>query len=291
MSSSARQGSSVTETQLLYDASFEHKHCSPGKYLIAQENLILLFESGSKMHGTSLGGEDRDLYGICIEPPEEMLGVRRTFAQYHCRTVPDGQRSGEGDTDLNVYGLNKWVSQVCEGNFNHLAALYVPQPNVVQSHWAAVELRSRADYFVARSHARAILGYLEHQRRDILGNQRPELIERHGYDTKAAYHALRIAMQGYQLMVLGYIVMPMFGTERGYLLAVRKGLISLRTVMAKLGKAEAELTRVAKETTKLPAEIDYERINAWLPGFYRRFWEHQGHRRVVPVFAGEEGRG
>lgn len=267
----------MTETQLLlYSASFEHKHCTMEKHRIAEDNLILLAEAGSTMHGTSLGGEDYDLYGICIEPPETMLGTHQNFTEYHCRTATHGKRSGEGDTDLNVYGLSKWVHQACEGNFNHVQSLFVPKNLVLHSHWAAAELRSHTEYFLARSHAQRILGYLEQQRRDILGNQRPELVEQHGYDTKAAYHALRIAFQGYQLMMLGRIAMPMYDEQREYLLAVRRGFISLATVSARLGREEAALARAA-QVSPLPEHIDYERINAWLPGLYQRFWDEGGH--------------
>jgi hypothetical protein len=71
---------------------------------IAERDLILRTTVGSVVHGLSnLLTDDRDELGVCVEPPEYLLGFRR-FEHFVYRTQAEGQPSGPGDLDLTVYG-------------------------------------------------------------------------------------------------------------------------------------------------------------------------------------------
>lgn len=264
------------EHKLPHDTTFVHKHNTERNWRIAEENLLVLFEAGSTLHGTRVSTHaDYDLYGICVEPPEVMLGVDNAFEEYHYRSVREGERSGDGDVDCNVYGLNKWVFEAAKGNFNHLLALFVPHRNIVDVVPAYADVLRHRELFLARTHGDRILGYLSQQRRDIMGQQRPELVEAHGYDTKSAYHALRIALQGWELLTNGEIRMPMLEHHRETLLKVRQGYYSLDKMLEKIATAEADLALATKRSLRLSERIDYDAINAWLSEFYQRFWENR----------------
>ena len=57
---------------------------------IALEHLILRTTVGSVVHGLSNPGtDDRDEMGVCIEPPEYLLGFKR-FEHFVYRTQPEG---------------------------------------------------------------------------------------------------------------------------------------------------------------------------------------------------------
>ena len=63
---------------------------------IAERGLILRTTVGSVVHGLSNPGtDDRDEMGICVEPPEYLLGFRR-FEHFVYRTQPEGgdERAG-----------------------------------------------------------------------------------------------------------------------------------------------------------------------------------------------------
>ncbi len=63
---------------------------------IAEQGTILRVLVGSGVHGTAIDGQDdRDEMGICIEPPDHVIGLLR-FEQYVVRTQPDGVSSGRG---------------------------------------------------------------------------------------------------------------------------------------------------------------------------------------------------
>ena len=72
---------------------------------IAEAGTILRCLVGSGVHGLAIEAQDdRDEMGICIEPPEYVIGLR-PFDQYIYRSQPEGHRSGPGDLDLTVYSL------------------------------------------------------------------------------------------------------------------------------------------------------------------------------------------
>src|SRR6476469_11129163 len=72
---------------------------NPEHRAIAEPNIVLLGLVGSTVHGVTVdAADDRDELGICIEPPEYVVGLRG-FEQWVYRTQPEGSRSGPGDVD------------------------------------------------------------------------------------------------------------------------------------------------------------------------------------------------
>jgi predicted nucleotidyltransferase len=259
---------------------YKTPHSGERHWRTANENLILLTEVGSRLHGTGIDSDDQDMQGVCIEPPVVMLGTN-SFEQYEYRTQPVGARSGPGDIDLNVYGMAKWVRLIINGNPSHLLPLFAPEDLVYAMNWAGHELRLNRDLVLARQHAKRFLGYLNKQRQHLVGDlaprtNRPELVAEHGFDTKYAYHALRIAMQGIELMRDGTIHLPMVDHERKYLLDVREGRYTLTEVLEKLGRLESELVYTADHTVRLPERVDTDYVNGWLTDVYRRWWKEKG---------------
>jgi hypothetical protein len=84
------------------------KHATRENRRIAEAGTILRCQVGSGVHGTSISGtDDRDEMGICLEPPDYVIGLRR-FDQYEWHSAwerPGGlaNRSGHGDLDVTVY--------------------------------------------------------------------------------------------------------------------------------------------------------------------------------------------
>lgn len=271
----------MTQTYSLPQNSATHTpHTSERAWRTANENLILLTEVGSRLHGVSIGSDDQDMAGVCIEPPEVMLGTQQ-FELYEYRTQPQGVRSGPGDIDLNVYGMAKWVRLIIAGNPSHLLPLFAPDDKTFAIDWPGRELRENARLFLAKEHARKFLGYLNGQRQEMLGERaprtnRPELIEQYGYDTKSAYQGLRIAMQGIQLMRTGEIMLPMDQHESKFLVQVRNGRYTQGEVLKKLGALEADLMAAAQYSSVLPERVDNDYVNNWLTDMYRRWWKEKG---------------
>lgn len=275
-------------------AGFDHPHASEQARRIAEQGTILRVQVGSGVHGTSIAGQDdRDEMGICLEPPEYVTGVARVpsgvdaevatlpFEQYQRHTVWDqpgglANRSGAGDLDVVIYSARKWARLALAGNPTVLLLLFVPDDDVVYRDQAGVELVDNAHRFVSRLAADRFLGYLSAQRTAMTGESgahtnRPELVAEHGYDTKFAMHALRLGVQGTELLSTGRITLPVPEPDRAYLRAVRRGEIPLKEVLAAIDEAEQRLIGL-RESADVAVEPDRGWVDAWLHRSYLAHW-------------------
>lgn len=121
-----------------------------------------------------------------------------------------------------------WARLALAGNPTVLLVLFVPDGDVVHRDPVGAELVANAHRFVSRRAAERFLGYLRAQRAGMTGESsvrtnRPELVALHGYDTKYAMHALRLGIQGVELLSTGRITLPVPQPHRDYLRAVRRG--------------------------------------------------------------------
>ena len=160
------------------------------------------------------------------------------FEQYQRHTVWDrpgglANRSGAGDLDVVIYSARKWCRLALAGNPTVLLALFVPDEEVVHRDALGAELVANAHRFVSRLAGDRFVGYLRSQRQAMTGEigahtNRPELVAVHGYDTKFAMHALRLGVQGTELLSTGRITLPIPEPELSFLRAVRRGEVGLR---------------------------------------------------------------
>lgn len=175
-----------------------------------------------------------------------------------------------------MYGLRKFCVLALKGSPTTLLPLFVTGEHLLVSTPAGEELRALAPSFVARSTGRAFLGYLSNQRRGLVGERHAtrtrELSKRHGYDTKYAMHALRIAVQGIELLSSGRITLPVPELERSVLRAVRSGELELDDVLERIDAATVQLEELADDPS-LPARPDVARVDEYLVRTYRAAWD------------------
>jgi hypothetical protein len=238
---------------------------------------ILRAEVGSTLHGVGISGyDDRDEMGVCLEDPEFVIGLSR-FEQYIFRTQPPGHRSGHGDLDLVVFSLRKWMRLTLGGNPTVMLLLFVPPEKLVKQTEAGRRLQALAPKIVSKRAAGAFLGYLESQRQRLTGERgqkdvsRPELVEKYGFDTKFAMHALRLGIQGCEFLATGRLTLPMQEQDRDYLLGVRQGVVSFDAVLERLRGLEEDLTAL-RRTSSLPDEPDNAAADDFLNEEYLKAW-------------------
>ena len=284
----------VIEGDKTLPAGFRPPHASEEARSIAAAGLILRVQVGSGVHGTSMTGQDdRDEMGICLEPQRFVTGLARVprgiddsgheieFEQYQRHTVRDkpgglANRSGEGDLDVVIYSARKWSRLALAGNPTVLLALFVPDDEVVYRNEVGAELVNNAHRFVSKLAAERFLGYLRSQKAAMTGEagghtNRPELVAVHGYDTKFAMHALRLGVQGIELLTTGRITLPVPEPDLSYLRAIRTGEVRRDEVVAAVSDAEARLTQLRNDT-KLPDEPDRAWVDAWLHRSHLAYW-------------------
>jgi len=242
---------------------------------IAEEGTIIRAPVGSTLHGLhNPGTDDRDEMGVCIEPPEYVLGLRE-FEHFVYRTQPEGVQSGPGDLDLTIYGLRKYCRLALKGSPTTLLLLFVPAERLLVRTSLGDELQALAAGFVSRRTGKAFLGYLDAQRRGLVGDRHaPRTRERsaeHGYDTKYAMHALRIGYQGEELLQTGQVTLPVSEPTRSRLKQVRAGSVALDDVLLELDRVVERLQTLA-QSADLPDAPDHDGVDRFLTRAYETAW-------------------
>lgn len=275
-------------------AGYRHPHASEEARVIAENGMILRVQVGSGVHGTAISGQDdRDEMGLCLEPPQFITGLARVpngtagqsasvrFEQYERHTAWDrpggvANRSGAGDLDVIIYSARKWARLALAGNPTVLLVLFTPDEEVVFRNEAGAELAANAHRFVSKLAAARYLGYLKGQKAAMTGEKgahtnRPELVAVHGYDTKYAMHALRLGLQGIELLTTGRVTLPVPEPHRAYLRSIRRGEVPLKEVLDAIAGAEHRLAALG-ESSSVPDEPDRQWADEWLHRSYTDFW-------------------
>jgi hypothetical protein len=138
-------------------------------------------------------------------------------------------------------------------------------------------LRANKQWFASRRAGHAYLGYMQRQRDRMTGERgqmrvnRPELIERYGFDTKYAGHVLRLGYQGIEFLEDGRLTLPMREPERLRVLQVRTGHVPFEEVLAEADVLQRRLESLL-EDSPLPDRPDYDAVNSFLADTYRTWW-------------------
>lgn len=239
---------------------------------IALDNEILRGVVGSTCHGTAIEGQDdRDEMGVFIEPPQYVCGLTSCDHYIH-RDQPEGVRSQPGDLDLTLFSLRKFCRLAAEGNPSVMILLWLPQ--YINSTSIGNRLVSMKRDFISKEAGKRFLGYLTGQKMALTGVRvkkvnRPELVERYGFDTKYAMHALRLGFQGIELMTNRRLTLPVSEPNLSTLRAVRSGQVSYAETLKLIEEAETHLKTLVDSST-LSANI--ENINQFLVEAHQEHW-------------------
>ncbi|AON96754.1 nucleotidyltransferase [Mycobacterium phage Tonenili] len=264
---------------------FKTPHSSPHHQQIALDGLIYLSEVGSTLHGVSTDAtnDDIDEMGVAIEPPRCVIGFEQ-FDLYEYRTKPVGVCSQAGDIDRTIYSLRKYARMLADGNPTVLMPMFAPADKVRYVHPLGQVLRDNVGHFLSRQTGWRFLGYLNRQRSryldpertDTIHGARPELIEAYGWDTKTGYHALRLAIQGEEMMTFGTITLPMEEHNREYLLGVRNGTYTKEQVTNALDTYFIPILKDAIEKSTLPEHPNRRYINHLMVQLHQEYWTDHG---------------
>lgn len=233
---------------------------------------VIVGEVGSIAHGLGVPESDHDYHGIYLDPPEALIGLRAERGAFRVRDQPEGVKSEAGDSETTFYGLRKFAQLCAQANPTVMTLLYTPTLTVPDM----IGLQANREMFLSKRLATTHVGYATSMFRRLTGDlaprtNRPELIAKHGYDTKAAFHAIRLLIQGHELLADGKMTMPMREDERQYLLSVRNGEVSEARVLADIVDWCGDIEQAGK-TSYLPDEPDMAQINDWLVSVHQERW-------------------
>jgi predicted nucleotidyltransferase len=202
----------------------ENLSFSGKRFNIAEANLdihptktLLLGFRGSIAHNlyipnvNEFSTDDIDLMGIYMAPPNHYLGLKK-----HKECI----ETFEGAWDVVTYEYLKMVKMLLKSNPNVLSLLWLKDNLYIHKNaWGQVLLDNR-DLFSSKLMYDSHVKYAESQLKRMsqpnlylgyMGTKRKKLVDKFGYDTKMASHAIRLMKMCVEFMDTG--VLNVYRTE------------------------------------------------------------------------------
>lgn len=239
------------------------------------DNTMYLTIMGSEAYGVSSDASDKDIYGFCIPPQDlvfphlsgEILGFGRQvqkFEQWQQHHVKDEQKDLQ--YDFGVYSIVKYFQLCMENNPNMLDSMFTPINCVIHCTKVGNMVRDNRKLFLHKGVFHKMKGYAYSQlhkmhSKDPIG-KRKELRELHGFDTKFAYHVVRLLSECEQILMEGDLDLQEKG-RREHMKAIRRGEVSEKDIREWFAVKERELEKLYHES-KLQYAPDEAKIKALL---------------------------
>jgi predicted nucleotidyltransferase len=234
---------------------------------------LYLTQMGSVTYGASTNSSDVDLYGVFAPQLESLFphlsGVVQGFnhKKHEDKRFEYWQRhhvaDGAMEYDFAMYGLNKYLYLCAEGNPNLLDSLYTDDKFVFHVEPAGQLLREKRQMFVTKRAARKAVGFARQELGRLAksgksgrSGNRPELVAKFGFDTKAAYHVVRLLGQAEYMLTNHTLKLDMQGA---HLQDVRAGKYSFAELSATLN-AKFEEVEVTLNRSTLREVVDMEAV-------------------------------
>lgn len=232
---------------------------------------------GSAAYGVSSDTSDMDVYGWAIPPKDDVFPHLRgeipgfgrphkrfeVFQEHHVRD-PDALGGGGRTHDVTIFGIVKFFQLAMENNPNVIDSLFTPATCVLHSTRVGALVRENRRAFLHRGAWPKFKGYAYSQLHKIAikepTGKRAELVAAHGYDTKFAYHVVRLLGEVEQILIEGDIDLQ---RDNDRLKAIRRGEWTEERLRQWAADKEADLER-AYAASSLPAVPDEGRIKALL---------------------------
>jgi predicted nucleotidyltransferase len=224
---------------------------------------------GSVAYGVESDSSDLDVYGWAVPPKDDVFPhlrgevpgfgtPRRRFEQYQEHGVrdPDALHGRGRVYDFTIFGVVKFFRLAMENNPNVLDSLFTPITCVLHSTRVGNLVRENRRLFLHRGAWPKFKGYAYSQLHKLAIKQptgkRAELVAAHGYDTKFAYHVVRLLGECEQILLEGDIDLQ---RDNERLKAIRRGEWTEARLRQWAADKEADLERAYAAST-LPAAPD-----------------------------------
>lgn len=252
----------------------ERQLISPPSFVIS--NCQYLTISGSMAYGVAdthvkSKPPDLDIYGICIPPKDFVFPNLRgeipgfgtpgpkfnEWIQHHIHS--EGQ-----EYDFQVHSIIKFFELCRQGSPNFLDILFTREEYVLHCTQVGRMIKDNRKLFISKAIWSKFRGYAWSQmskmkENNAVGN-RKEIIEKFGYDTKYAYHIVRLLDEVEQLLESQDMDLQ---RAREVMKSVRRGEWKIEDIISWATEKSAALDVTFTQST-LPAKADEEEIRRLL---------------------------
>lgn len=187
---------------------------SPPKWL--SSNIHYEVIAGSVSYAVSSDTSDMDIFGFCIPPKDDVFPhlageipgfgtQRQSFNVWQEHHIMD--KEARQEYDFSIYSIVKFFNLAMENNPNMVDILFTPQRCVLFCSSVAQVVRDNRKLFLHKGSYHKFRGYAYAQLHKIgtksnaSNPKRQADIENHGFDLKFAYHVVRLALEGEQILM------------------------------------------------------------------------------------------
>lgn len=233
---------------------------------------------GSRLYGIHNDESDTDVKGLFMPPIENVFGIeggRKQDTQTFSNDEPDGPDKVEG----TLHSLREYFRLAVKGNPNLLEVPFAaPEYHLVCTDVGELVLEFARTHFLTKKVIPAYFNYFKHEYitiqtkpKEHSKDRRKILYDTHGYDTKAAGHAYRLATQVIQVLENGTLNPTLEGDDRKIVVDLRAGKVAKDDALSLLDGMKHRMS-AAEQTTKIPDEPDMTAINQFLIFVQRNFY-------------------
>lgn len=218
---------------------------------VAETNYEVMM--GSVAYNVAQDTSDMDVHAICM-PPVEMMFPHLTGHINGFGKAPENFETYQKHHmaldnkvyDVAIYSIVKLFTLAAENNPNVLDMLWVPDNCVLHMDNIGKYIRQNRKHFLHKGSYHKFRGYAYAQMKKLEQTPRKDLVEKYGYDTKNAYHAVRLAEQCQQILQEG----DMDITRNAEMLkSIRRGEWTLQQIKDKLLSVEKVLDKLYVESS------------------------------------------
>jgi predicted nucleotidyltransferase len=220
---------------------------------------------------------DYDVYGWAI-PPKNMIFRHLdghipgfgpeppSFDQYQKHHMMDQDALGGNgkEWDLQIFNIVKFFELCRENNPNIIDSLFTPENCVLHITQIGRMVRDSRKIFLSKECWKKFRGYAQSQLKKMNDKEpvgkRKEIVDKHGYDIKFAYHIIRLLDEAEQIMLEGDLDLQ---RAREVMKAIRRGEWTAEEVREFAMKKEIAL-EAAYSVCKLPEHPPIEPIKQLL---------------------------
>lgn len=230
----------------------------PPKFLVNNTHYLTMM--GSVAYGVSSDTSDCDIYGFCIPHKEDVFPhlrgeidgfghQKQRFGQWQQHHVEDAESRKE--YDFTIYSIVKYFQLCMDNNPNMIDSLFTPRRCILHTTQVGERVREKRKQFLHKGAFHKLKGYAYSQMKAI-GNrntsnpERMKLVEQFGYDTKFAYHVVRLACECEQILVEHDLDLE---RNREQLKAIRRGAWTLEYLEEWFQEKEKSLEALYEKST------------------------------------------
>lgn len=243
---------------MIIDELYTKKLIDPPRFLA--NNTMFVGITGSFSYGVSQDTSDMDLCGFCIPPKEyvfphlsgEIFGFGKVgprFEQFSKHHIDYNNKN----YDITIYNIVKFFNLCMQNNPNMIDMLYLPRRCVLHSTSIYETIRESRDLFLHKGAVPKFRGFAFSEMSKLkkverVNLKRQYLVDKFGYDTKNAYHIVRLLLEIEMILSKGTLDLE---CNSKILKAVREGEMTLQSLQDWVESKEKAL-EIEKANSKLP---------------------------------------